>query len=219
MTGQKIDRNRLMAVLRRLRGEEIFGLLGDALDMLPPAKLEELLKGYFDISQIFPERQARKSLLEIVRAFEAESLRGDYYESFEADSENSAELSQRTQAWIFEINRLLGHCIAAPERENKKEIREAMEICFGLFRRIDEGLDDVVFFADEGGSYQVGIDWNQLLPAYFTCLSASAQPEEYAARAVEIVDEFQRHDRDRHLDAAKRNGTPEQRKALEQLLK
>ena len=93
-----------------------------------------------------------------------------------------------------------------------------MEVCFGLLRHIDEGLDDVIFFADEGGSWQVGIDWRKALPAYFVCLSATASPEEYAARVIGIVSEFQHHDRDRHISTAKRISTPSQRQAIKKRL-
>jgi hypothetical protein len=42
---------------------------------------------------------------------------------------------------------------------------QAFEIVFGLLDHIDECQDDVVFFADEGGSCQIGFDWEKVLPA------------------------------------------------------
>ena len=39
-----------------------------------------------------------------------------------------------------------------------------MDILFGLLNHIDKGNDSVVFFADEGGSWQVGVDWAKVLP-------------------------------------------------------
>jgi hypothetical protein len=218
MTEQIIDRDKLRVALRKLRNEEIYYILGEALEMLPPVKLQKLIKGYFDLSQLRPDGHKLRNLLEEVKAFEQASLRGDYYESFDVNSKNCTQLSQGTRAWIFEFNRLLSRCIAAAKKGDKSETREAIEICFGLLRHIDECLDDVIFFADEGGSWQVGVDWDKVLPAYFVCLSSTAQPEEYAARVIGIVDEFQHYARDRHLSAARRVGTPSQRQALQKRL-
>ena len=40
----------------------------------------------------------------------------------------------------------------AAKKEKPAELREAMDILFGLLDHIDECRDDVIFFADEGGS-------------------------------------------------------------------
>ena len=182
--------------------------------MLPLAKAEKLIKGYIDTSQFRREGQQPNNFLEETKEFQQISLRGDYYESSDVNWNNCTEKSKGTYAWIFEFNHLLKRCIAAAKKESKNEIREAIEICFGLLRHIDECRDDVIFFADEGGSWQVGVDWNKALPAYFLCLSATSQSEEYASKVIAIVDEFERHARDKHFAAARRIGTILQRKAL-----
>jgi hypothetical protein len=87
-----------------------------------------------------------------------------------------------------------------------------------LLRHIDECLDDVIFFADEGGSWQVGVDWQRVLPAWFRCLSATSQPLEYATQVITVVDDFGHHARDKHMSSAKRVATPAQRKALSALM-
>lgn len=73
MSGQNIDRDKLRTALRRLRNEEIYYILGEALEMLPPSKLQKLIKGYFDLSQLRPEAHRPKNLLEEVKAFEQAS--------------------------------------------------------------------------------------------------------------------------------------------------
>src|SRR5438093_5397812 len=62
-------------------------------------------------------------------------------------------------------------------KSNPTEVRQAMDILFGLLNHIDKGDDDVIFFADEGGSWQVGVDWAKVLPVWFKVLSATAEPE------------------------------------------
>jgi len=61
------------------------------------------------------------------------------------------------------------------KKSNPVEVRQAMDILFGLLNHLDEGNDDVIFFADEGGSWQVGVDWARVLPAWFKVLSATAE--------------------------------------------
>ena len=56
-----------------------------------------------------------------------------------------------------------------------------------MLRHIDEGNDDVVFVADEGGSWQVGVDWGKVVPAWFRCLSKSAEPSEFASVVVTTI--------------------------------
>jgi len=67
------------------------------------------------------------------------------------------------------------------------ETREAFDTIFALLRHIDEGNDDVVFVADEGGSWQVGVDWGKVVPAWFRCLSKSAEPSEFASVVVTTI--------------------------------
>ena len=43
-------------------------------------------------------------------------------------------------------------------------MREAFELLLGLLRRIDKG-DDVIFFADDEGSWRIGVDWRVELSA------------------------------------------------------
>jgi hypothetical protein len=98
--------------------------------------------------------------------------------------------------------------------ENPTEVREAMEVLFGLLDHIDECHDDVVFLADEAGSWQVGVDWARVLPAWFKALSVTATPEEYAQRAITLLSRHYSYGRHKMLAVARRTATPPQRMAL-----
>ena len=89
-----------------------------------------------------------------------------------------------------------------------------MDILFGLLGHIDECLDDVIFFADEGGSWQVGVDWAKVLPAHFTVLSTTATPEEYAEWITALLSSHYSYGRDNMLAIARQTATSDQRKAL-----
>ena len=92
--------------------------------------------------------------------------------------------------------------------------REAFEILLDLLRHIDEGHDDVIFFADEAGSWQVGIDWEAVLPAHFACLAGASAPDEYARTVLAVVEEFADYCGDRYLKAARAAASPDQKKEL-----
>lgn len=209
-----IDRDKLRAALRKLGNDRIYAMLGDAIGLLPPSKLVKLAERYFDAKSLDADPENNASLLAQVKTFEKASLASEYYENFAVNSKSYREMSGGTRAWIAECQRLLDRCVAATKTGDHTETREAIETIFGLLRHIDECLDDIVFFADEAGSWQVGVDWGKVLPAWFVCLSATTDPEEYARRAIEVVGEFAEYNRDKHLAVAGRKATPAQRKAL-----
>ena len=209
-----IDRDKLRTALRNLRDESLFHMLNDAIALLPPGKVAKLVGGYLDVKELRPDAAGTRNLLAEVRAFEAGSRAGEYYESFNVNSKNYLDRSAGTRAFIADCNRLLARCVAQAPKGDPAAVREAIELILGLLRYIDEGHDDVVFFADEGGSWQVGVDWPTVLPGWFVCLSRTTEPDEYARLVVKVVDEFDRHDRRKHLANARRLANTSQRKAL-----
>ena len=212
----QIDRDKLRAEVRRLGSEYVFYMLDDAIELLPPAKLHKIAKKYLDLKRLRPdtEKATKPSLLADVKRFEKASLAGEYYESFGVNSKNYTQQSAGTSAWIAEFLRLLDRCVINARESNPAEVRAAMDILFGLLDRIDECHDDVIFFADEGGSWQVGVDWARVLPAWFKVLSMTASPEEYAKRITTLLSHHYSYGRDKMLVIARRTATPEQRKAL-----
>jgi hypothetical protein len=215
----QIDRDKLRAEIRKLGNEYVFFMLDDAIELLPLAKLHRIAKKYFDLKRLRPdaEEATRPSLLRDVKRFEKASLAGEYYESFGVNSKNYAQQSAGTSAWIAEYRRLLDRCVISAKESNPAEVREAMDILFGLLNHIDKGHDDIIFFADEGGSWQVGVDWAKVLPVWFKVLSATAEPEEYAERIMALLSCHYRYSRDKMLAIARRTATTHQRKALAEI--
>ena len=58
------------------------------------------------------------------------------------------------------------------------------------------------------------MDWAKVWPAWFKVLSATAEPEEYAARITALLSCRYSYGRDKMLAIASRTATPDQRKAL-----
>lgn len=72
----------------------------------------------------------------------------------------------------------------------------------------------MIFFADEGGAWQVDVDWTKVLPPWFRVLSVTATPEEYAKSITSLIRHRCNYDRDKMLAAASASATAEQREAL-----
>jgi hypothetical protein len=197
--------------VRKLGNEYILYMLEDAIDVLPPAKLHKIAKKYLDVERLRPDpEKARASLLADVKRFEKTSLAGEYNESFDVNSKNCTQQSNGTSSWIATFGRLLDRCV----KENPAEVREAMDILFGLLDHIDECREDVIFFADDAGSWQVGVDWATVLPAWFKVLSVTSSPEDFAKRITTLLSRHYSYGRDNMLTIACQTATPEQRKAL-----
>jgi hypothetical protein len=79
---------------------------------------------------------------------------------------------------------------------------------------IDEGSDEVPFFADGGGSWKFGEDWHEILPLWFRSLSAASAPEEFAERVFAILKAHYAFGSDKVHAAARKTATPGQRRAL-----
>jgi hypothetical protein len=212
----QIDRYKLREEIRKLSHANVYLMLDDAIEFLPPAKLGKLAKKYVDLKRLSPdtEQKQKSDSLGEVKRFEQASLAGEFYESFGVNSKSYMELSAGTTAWMAKYLRLQGRCAAGAKTKDPSEVREALDRLFGLLDHIDEGHDDVIFFADEGGSWQVCVDWDKVLPVWFKVLSATATPEEYARRITTMLARHCHHNRAKMLAVAQRTATAPQRKAL-----
>ena len=215
----EIDRGKLRAAIRRLGSEYVFYMLDDAIDLLPPAKLHRIVRKYLDLERLRPdsEKGTNSNFLADVEAFEKASLAGEYYESFDVNSKNFMEKSRGTTGWIAECRRLLDRCVKrvrTPRSADPAEVCQAFGIIYGLLDRIDECRENIIFFADEAGAWQVGVDWDRVLPPWFKVLSATAAPEEYAGRVTTLLEHHYSYGRGKMLTIARKTATPEQREVL-----
>jgi len=214
MTRPAIDLDRLRAALRRMSRGDLLIVAERAAEAVPRTRLAALLGDRLRLEDFMGIDSESPSLLESAREFQAAAHRGDYYEDFDVDSKNFMQKSKGTEAFIAEFDRLLSRCVHAAKRSHRAPAREALEILFGLLRHIDECHDDVIFLADEPGSWQVGVDWRLALPAYFRCLAEGTPPEEFARWVDRTISDFADHERPRYLAAAHRVANAGQRTAL-----
>jgi hypothetical protein len=76
----------------------------------------------------------------------------------------------------------------------------------------------MMLVAGRAGSWQVGVDWNKVLPSWFRVLSATAGPEEYAERISVLLEHHYNSESEKMLTVARRKGTPQQRKAVSDIV-
>ena len=213
-----IDISALRQSIRELDTDELLLLLDRAVDLIPQEQLPKLLEGVLDLDSFRVDEAAVKSLLKEVRDFQEESLAGVYYESFRVNSRNFMDQSRGTINWIAKFRRLMHRCLEECQGGESAQIRQAFEALFELLDEIDECRDDIIFFADEAGSWQVGVDWEKVLPAYFLVLTDEAKPKAYAQSVIKLVREHANYDRDKHLKTALQLAKPGRRKALKALM-
>ena len=207
------------SIRQELDMDELLLLLDRAVELIPQAQLPQLLEGVLDLDSFRVDKTiAVKSLLEEVRDFQEESLAGVYYESFRVNSRNFMDQSRGTINWIAKFRGLMRRCLEECQGGEYVQTQQAFEALFELLDEIDEGRDDIIFFADEAGSWQVGVDWEKVLPAYFLALTDAAKPKAYAQSVIKLVTEHANYDRDKHLKTALQLAKPGQRKALKALM-
>jgi hypothetical protein len=214
VTRGKVDPEKLRVALRRMNRGNLLTVAERAIDLVPRAKLGALVSDMVGLDQLTEGKRGAAPLLEEVRRFHDASLRSEYYDSFDVNSKNFMDKSEGTEAFIAEFDRLVGKCVRAAAKGPYAPVRDAFELLLALLRRIDEDPDSVVFFADEAGSWQVGVDWRAVLPAYFRCLADGTPGEDFARKVDGTISDFANHERPRHLAAARLVANAEQKAAL-----
>jgi len=219
MARKQIDWEVLEPALRKLKKEELLKVLRNAYQALPASGVVSIFSAYVDLTTLDLPSPSRKSaaphgLREAVQNFYAESLAGQYYESFNVNSKNFMEKSEGTELWISKCNQLFKKCVELSAQGHHAEVHSAMDLLFELLAQLDTDSDKIIFFADEAGSWQVGINDKKVLPVYFTSLAAVAEPEKYAARVMEVIKERGAYASEKFLEAARKAANEAQRKAL-----
>ena len=188
-----------------------------AIEIVPRTKLRALVSDMVRIDELAEGKRGPAPLLDEVQKFHDASLRGEHYESFNVNSKNYMDKSRGTEAFIAEFDRLLGKCIRASAKGPRPPVRDAFELLLALLRRIDEDSDSIVFFADEGGAWQVGVDWSTAFPAYFRCLADGAPGDEFAREVDRAIEDFADYERPKHIAAARRVANADQKASLRRL--
>lgn len=207
--GTRLDRQQLRQALGRLDQADLLDFLDEIMALVPDSELRDIGCRYVDL----PQGLTSANLLAEVRSFDAASRAGDFYEDFAVNSRNFSELSSGTQCWIDECERLYRRIVAELPKLPPEDTREMLGLIIGLLHEVDDD-NDIAFWADEGGSWQVGIDWKELVTYWLKALAATAAPTDYARAVTDAINKFYGEERERYFRLARKHATPEQRRAL-----
>jgi hypothetical protein len=186
MSDPKFNRNQVRRAIRQMGDEYIFYLLDDAISLLSDAQLRDLIAPYMDPEQFVADDE-KEDLLNEVLAFQRASLAGEYCEEPPTRRANWGENSRATISWIADFRRLLDRCVAESKSTSGAELCKAFEILFGLLDSLDDGTGEGMVFAEECGSWMVGVEWNRVMPAWFQVLAASTEASVFARCAETMI--------------------------------
>jgi hypothetical protein len=217
MTRRAIDLTGVRRELRALPRGRLLLIAERTAELISNAKLETLLADFFAINEIETASLAPASLLDEVRTFHSASLGGQFHEELPIHFNNTTDRSTGSDAFIAEFDRLIRHCIRAAKTAPLLAVREAFELLFDVLRHIDKGNDDIIFFADEGGSGEVGVDWRSVFPVYFRCVAKSASAHVFVQVVDQVIRDFADFERPTHLQVARRVANTDQKAAMDVL--
>ncbi|MBT3220317.1 MAG: hypothetical protein HN348_14615 [Proteobacteria bacterium] len=189
----KLDWDIVRPELRKMSTGDLLGMVGRAYELISVEQVPYVLGRCVPLDKLSDEeaRLGDRSLCEKAIQFYTDSVEGRYYESFDVNSKNCTHLSDGTETWIDEALLFFERATAASRVGSHREAREVFELLWDLFDRID-AIENIVFFADEHGSWQVWVDYRKVLPAYFASLAATIDGATFGPRVMEIIE---RHDR------------------------
>lgn len=216
MTAPLIDFTAVRAELRALNRSSLLIIAERAIELMPASQLSTLLSDFVRVETSTAEASHTSvSLPDEVKMFCDAAMAGEYFKTVEINNRGRQKQSKGTDAFIAEYHRLLHKCICAADQKVLSELCESFEFLFGLLSHIDEGDDDVLFFADDGSSLDVGVDWRIALTAYFNCLAKTSSQEEFAHTVGVAIADFVSYDRQWYLDLARNVANDAQRAALD----
>lgn len=219
MTEHLIDYTAARTDLRALNRSSLLIIAERAIELMPAAQLSTLLSDFVRLTARTAEAgNAPVSLLDEVRAFYEAAMAGKYYEAVAINNQGRQEQSEGTDAFIADFDRLLRECVRASDNLVDSTATVDFELLFGLLRHMDEGNDDVLFFADDDGISTIGINWRTTLPAYISSLARTSLPDEFGHTVDATIEDFAREDRPYYLAVARNAASDAQRISLDAIV-
>lgn len=215
-----VDLEKLRTELRRMRRGTLLTIVERAIEMVPQSALHVLVGDWVNRPdyQMMTDAAKPPTLADEVERFQTAVSRGEYWEDFFITSKNCDSVSEKTEAYLAEMERLFYRGMRETENGVYKEAREAYEKLFALIRRVGACDEELVFFVDGGGLWEYGLDWRQILPVYVRCLAETALPDEFARKTKEVLHEFDCPNEPRILANALQYANEAQREALRRLV-
>jgi hypothetical protein len=178
-----IDKDQLFAILKRRKKSELLAMLDRAFDEMPPKTQRAVILDLIQKSR--PAKLGGRSLLDDVEEFHRESLEGRYYEPFDINSKNFSNIPEGTDEWCDRVADSLKQAMQLTSQGDHDWAVKCFVLLFDLIEKMESGEE--IVFADEMGSWMIPIDEKDWIPAYMTSLAATANPGEFAAKALPVI--------------------------------
>ncbi|MFO0617219.1 MAG: hypothetical protein U0414_31775 [Polyangiaceae bacterium] len=177
----------LLRKVRALSRADLVALLSSALENRDE-HLEDFVENHGTVRQSRDPANPPE-LYEEVTAFTAAALGGAYYEEWEPNP-GSPVFRGLADDFRTRFDHLLRRVYAAKVGSDRRR-REMFELLFRVLRRLDEGIDNIIFFDDDAlGSTHLPFQWDVILPAYFATLAATSEPSEFAREVLAAIADF-----------------------------
>lgn len=180
---------RIWNSIRTLERERLLILLARTLDHVASKDLEALLAEHERGTSLPATPHRVGSLLEEVEHFCEETRAGAYFQEWWAKGKYGSYLpSPKTEEFGAKLTLLFELGVTEAKEGDPQEVCNAYELLLALLHDIDHfERDELVFWGDEPGTWQLGIDWACVIPPYLQCLSKVLCPEEFADKASALI--------------------------------
>ena len=178
-----MNKERLFDFLENQKSSFLLDLLNSAFDAMDTNQRHDVFGKVIDEVPISPVEG--KKLLTIIKQFCKKSMSGHYYAPFAINSKNFSHIPEETEAWFDEI----GDYLEDSSRLTDQGDHEMAVQCFTLLHELIDKMEDgeEIVFADEYGTWMITGDEKRFVISFLTSLSATSNPEEYAARSIPLI--------------------------------
>jgi hypothetical protein len=178
-----MDKNSLFFFLKKQDSVSLLSLLESAYDTMNTNQRRKVF-GNLPLAADVPNIDEAQ-LLEKIKTFHDQSLKGVYYAPFDVNSKNFMNIPEETEEW-FET---LADLLEAATRVSMNGKHAVAVECFKiLYKLIDEMLEgEEIIFADEYGTWMIPGDEKTFIQAYLRSLSIAATPEDFTEAVIPLL--------------------------------
>jgi len=183
-----MDRARLAYHLAVKDEEQLRELVFAAFDVMTADQRHIVFGDDLETQDGPPEPLEGNVLLLEIERFHAASLAGSYYAPFNVNSKNYRDIPPKTAEWLNCMGDLLKSCCQLTAQGNHAHAISCLDLLFELIVSLDRG--DEIIYAEERGSWMIGASEQDYLDSYLTSLAATAEPEEFAEVAIDLMQPY-----------------------------
>jgi hypothetical protein len=178
-----MDKSRLCEFLSAQDVPFLLDLLSKAYDQMDVDQRRRVFGKL--VEELPPAPVDGEVLLDQVEKFKIESLTGMYYAPFDINSKNYMHIPEETKEW-FER---LGDLLQASNQLAAQGDHPHAVACFGILYELIDAMENgrEIVFADEIGSWMIPGDEKLYVATYLASLAAIADPEEFSAAALPLI--------------------------------